>query len=159
MSNRSIRDYAEIAGFVAVVVSLALVAFEIRQNTLAIQTTALQQHYEQHISLILARLENSELRTAISNGQNGLEGLSSTEFDMYGPYAANMMRSHFIAFELMRTGLLPESQWRTYQAALERMLVRSQGDRQLWALRRGEYPNEFRSMVDALIADNGGGSR
>jgi hypothetical protein len=158
MSNRSIREYAEIAGIVAVVVSLALVAFEIRQNTLAIQTSALQQHYEQHTALILARLDNAELRTAVSNGNDGLAGLSNSDFSLYGPYAANMMRSHFIAFELMRTGLLPEAQWRTFQAALGRMLERSQGDRELWVLRRGEYPDEFQSLVDALIVEDGGAS-
>ena len=155
MPNRNIRDYAEIAGFAAVIVSLALVAFEIRQNTLAIQTTALQQHYEQHTALILARLDNAELRTAVSKSEDGLDGLSREEFGMYGPYAANMMRSHFIAFELMRIGLLPETQWRTFHAALGRMLDRSQGDRELWELRRAEYPEEFRSLVDALITDSG----
>jgi hypothetical protein len=153
------REYAEIAGIVAVVVSLGLVAFEIRQNTLAIQTSALQQHYEQHTALILARLENAELRTAVSNGNDGLAGLSDVDFALYGPYAANTMRSHFIAFELMRTGLLPEEQWRTFQAALGRMLDRSQGDRELWVLRRDEYPEEFRSMVDALVAEYAEGSR
>ena len=36
---------------------------------------------------------------------------------------------------------------------LGRGLRRSRGDRELWALRRGEYPPEFQEMVDALVVE------
>ena len=153
MESRQSRKYVELGGFVALIVSLLLLVYEIRQNTLAVQSTTLQQHFAQHTELILARLNNADLRASTVNGRKGLDGLTDEEIGLYGPYATNVIRNHFIAFELMRSGLLPESQWRTFQAALGRSLRRSRGDRELWALRRDEYPEEFQEMVDRLVAD------
>ncbi len=153
MASRNSREYFELGGFVAIIVSLLLLGYEIRQNTLAVQSTTLQQHIAQHTQLVLAKLDNSELRASILKGQKGLEALTDTDIGLYGPYATNVMRNHFVAFELMRSGLLPESQWRTFQAALGRSLRRSRGDRELWALRRDEYSEEFQEMVDALVAE------
>jgi hypothetical protein len=148
------RDYFELGGFVAIIVSLLLLVYEIRQNTLAVQSTALQQHFAQHTELILGRLDNPALLTSIKNAQKGLDSLTDEDLALYGPYATNVIRNHFVAFELMRTGLLPKSQWRTFQAALGRGLRRSQGDREFWDLRRDEYPKEFQDMVDALVAES-----
>ena len=52
----------------------------------------------------------------------------------------------------MQSGLLPESQWRTFEAALGRAVRRSIGHRELWKLRRDEYSEEFRTMMDTLVA-------
>ncbi len=153
MASGKSREYVELGGFAVIIVSLLLLGYEIRQNTLAVQSTTLQQHLAQHTQLVLAKLDNSELRASILKGQKGLEALTDTDIGLYGPYAANVMRNHFVAFELMRGGLLPEFQWRTFRAALGRSLRRSRGDRELWALRRDEYSEEFQEMVDALIAE------
>lgn len=147
------RDYVEYVGIAAVVASLLLLVFEIRQNTLAVQSTALQQHFAQHTNLILARLDNSQLQESIRRGAEGLDTLSDEDYGLYGPYASNAMRNHFVAFELMRSGLLPERQWKTFEAALGRSLQRSLGDRELWVLRRDEYPEDFRELVDRLISN------
>ena len=86
-------------------------------------------------------------------GQKGLETLTDEDIGLYGPYATNVIRNYFVGFEHMRSGLLPESQWRTFQAALGRSLRRSRGNRDLWSLRRDEYPREFQDMVDALVTE------
>ena len=153
MASTKSREYVEFGGLIAVIVSLLLLVYEIRQNTLAVQTSALQQHFAQHTELVLARLGNADLRASVRKGQEGLEALSDEEIGLYGPYASNVMRNHFVAFELMRSGLLPESQWRTFEAALGRSLRRSLGDRELWLLRRDEFPREFQDLVDAFLAE------
>ncbi len=153
MAPRNRRESAELVGLIAIVVSLALLGYEIRQNTLAIQATALQQHFEQHTALILARLDNPDLRASLTKGSGGLNALTNKDLGLYGPYAASIMRNHFVAYELMRMGLLPESQWKTFQAALGRSLRWSLGNRELWKLRREEYPKEFQTMVDALVTE------
>ena len=154
MAQGKLRDHVELASLIAIVISIALLGYEIRQNTSAVQATALQQHFAQHSALMLARLDNPELRSAIDLARSGLEALAEDQnsASLYVPYTANVMRDHFIAFELMQSGLLPESQWRTYHAALERSLNRSKGSRELWDQRRQEYPDEFRLMVDSLVS-------
>ena len=76
MASEKWREYAEIVGLIAIVVSLLLLGYEIRQNTLAVQATALQQHFEQHTALMLARLDNSDLRASVTKGSKGLDALS-----------------------------------------------------------------------------------
>ena len=153
MATNRWREYLELSGIVAIVVSLLLLGYEIRQNTIAVQATALQQHFGQHTGLILAPLDNQELRASISSAKQGLESLSDEEADLFYPYWSSMVRNHFVAFELKRTGLLPESQWHTFQAAFRRALGRNEGGRDLWEIRRDEYPEEFQAMVDELISD------
>lgn len=153
MASRNWRESAELVGLIAIVVSLALLGYEIRQNTLAVQATALQQHFEQHTALVFARLDNPDLLASVKKGSGGLNALTSDDLGLYGPYATSIMRNHFVAYELMRSGLLPESQWQTFHAALGRHLGWSLGARELWELRREEYTEEFRTMVDALVAE------
>ena len=153
MASRNWREHVELVGIIAIAVTLVLLIYEIRQNTLAVQSTTLQQHFAQHTELILARLSNAELRATMVKGQKGLETLTDEEIGLYGPYATNVIRNYFVGFEHMRSGLLPESQWRTFQAALGRSLRRSRGNRELWSLRRDEYPREFQDMVDALVTE------
>ena len=155
MAQGKLRDHIELASLIAIVVSIVLLGYEIRQNTTAVRATALQQHFAQHTSLMLARMDNPELRNAITLARDGLDALENDQSSLYVPYAANVIRDHFIAYELMRSDLLPEAQWHTYRAALERSLHRSQGSRELWKQRRQEYPDGFRTMVDALVADAG----
>lgn len=151
MSTKSWREYLEIGGFAAIVASLLLLGYELRQNTLAVQATALQQHFEQHTGLVMAPVENADLRASLAAGAAGLDSLSDEHAGLFFPYWSSVIRNHFVAFELRRTGLLPDSQWRTFQEAFRRALRRNSGARQIWEMRRTEYPEEFRSMVDELI--------
>lgn len=149
--NRDWKPIAELVGLVAIIASLFLLMYEIRQNTISVQSTALQQHFDQHTSLMLARLDNSELRTASSKAADGLSALTVEELGLYGPYTTNVMRNHFIAFELMVSGILPESQWLTFRESLRRGLERSKGEREFWTDRRYEYTPEFQELVDDLV--------
>ena len=153
MASRNWRESVELVGLIAIVVSLVLLGYEIRQNTLAVQATALQQHLEQHTVFVLARLDNPDLSLSVHKSREGLDAMTVEDLRLYGPYATNVMRNHFVAYELMRSGLLPESQWRTFRAALRRSLERSLGARELWKLRREEYTEEFRTLVDTFVAE------
>jgi hypothetical protein len=151
MKRKSLQRNIEIGGFLAIVISLILLAYETRQNTLAIQASALQQHFEQHITLVSAGLQNEQLRDAETKGLSGLEDLGIAETNLFVPYNWNIMRSNIVAFELKRSGMLPESQWRTFEAALARRLRRSQGARELWSIRKKEFTEEFQALVDGMI--------
>ena len=149
--DRDWRQTAELMGIAAIIVSLILLVYEIRQNTLSVQSTALQQHFDQHTSLMLARLDNPELRAVTSKAFDGLSSLTVEELGLYGPYITNVMRNHFVAFELMQSGILPENQWLTFRESLRRGLERSTGEREFWKERRYEYTPEFQDLIDNLV--------
>ncbi len=149
---------AEIISAVAVVLSLIFVAIQIRDgtkqtilNTQAIQATALQQHFEQHSSLALAIITNPGLASVIFKGRAGLSVLSDEEVQIFAPFASNLIRNYFVGYELMRSDILPELQWRTFEASLGRALKRNTGYREFWESRRSDYPDEFRTLVDELV--------
>lgn len=158
MKRDNWQTYVEIGGFAAIVVSLVLLIYEIRQNTLAVQTNAMQQHLEQHASFVLEALQNENLRDIDTRGtRGGLDVLAEDELGQFVIYNWNLLRNHFVAFELMQTGVLPQSQWLTFEAALERRVSRNKGFRDLWKARREEISEEFRSLVDSMVeqADSG----
>jgi hypothetical protein len=151
MAADNLREHIELAGLIAIVISLVLLGYEIRQNTLAVQSSALQQHFEQHTALVLARIDSPELQTSLERGNKGWDALTEEDRRVWSAYTASVIRNHFVAYELMRSGLLPASQWQTFHAALGRTFKNSLGARQLWQERRTEYPDEFRAMADALV--------
>ena len=161
MQSEKLRQWAliaEIISAVAVVLSLIFLAFQIRDgtqqtalNTQAVQATALQQHFQQHTALVLAQITNPELDSTLTKGQDGLGALTSDERTNFIPFATSELRNHFVAYELMQSGLLPESQWQTFRGSLERSLGRSAGLREVWEIRRDDYPDGFRALVDALV--------
>ena len=89
MASGKSRESVELGGFAVIIVSLLLLGYEIRQNTLAVQSTTLQQHFAQHTQLILARLDNSELRASVIKGQKGLEALNRSGTEQKRPSGPN----------------------------------------------------------------------
>ena len=65
MERLNRKDIFEIIGVVAIVLSLAVVAFEVRQNTAAVRSSAIQAVSEQATDAIALVVENAELREAI----------------------------------------------------------------------------------------------
>ena len=83
----------------------------------------------------------------------GLDVLSGQERQQYVAFAQSSLRNHFVAHELMASGLLQAAQGQTFEAALRRGVERSRGMRDLWELRRNEFSESFRLKVDALVQD------
>lgn len=64
MKTEKKRDFLELAGVAAIVVSLGFVTYEIRQNTNAVRSTVIHSISQQSIDSIAFILENPELRRA-----------------------------------------------------------------------------------------------
>jgi hypothetical protein len=146
-----LNRWLALAANIGVLVGIVFLAVEIRQNTIAVQTAALQQHFEQHTGLVMARVNNAELRAAFLKTTDGTEMLSAEEEAILAPYIISVIRNHFVAYELRESGLLPDSQWRTFRAALIGTM-RRQFSRDIWRSFLGRnpdvYSNEFQEVVD-----------
>ncbi len=154
MEGNKLNRWLTLGANFGVLIGLALLVFEIRQNTIAVQTSSVQQHADHHLALVLARLDNPELRALMIDVKDGLAGLPPDD-NLYHPYMGNLFRSHFLAFELMTSGLMPELQWRSFGTSLKSIL-RSKGARELWKRRLENAPNdyseEFNDFVNTYIA-------
>ena len=156
MEENKINRWLTLGANFGVLIGLALLVFEIRQSTIAVQTSSLQQHADHHLALVLARLDKPELLASIRDARNGLSGLSPDD-QYYHPYTGNLFRSHFLAFELMNSGIMPKLQWRSFRTSLKSVLRGSKGAQELWKFRLemapDDYSQEFIDFVNAYIAE------
>ena len=71
--DSSRRKYAfEVIGLIAIVLSLGVVAFEVRQNTAAVRSSVIQSVSDQSIEAISLMVENSDLRDGIDAAIKGV---------------------------------------------------------------------------------------
>ena len=76
MARRTLQDWAhvaEIVAAIAVVVSLAYVAYELRENTRALESSARQNLAAQVMGFINSALDSSVIARALSKFQSGAE--------------------------------------------------------------------------------------
>ncbi len=71
MERFSRKDIFEFVGMAAIVLSLAVVAFEVRQNTAAVRSAAIQAVSDQSTDAIAIFVENSDLRDAVYAADEG----------------------------------------------------------------------------------------
>ena len=64
MGRENLKDFVEIIGVVAIVVSLVFVGLEVRQNTNAVKSTVVQAVAQQSYDSIVLIIENDNLRMA-----------------------------------------------------------------------------------------------
>jgi len=71
LSRESSKDLYEKIGIVAIVVSLAIVAYEVRQNTNAIRSTVIQSISQQSFDAVALSIENKDVRDALYASASG----------------------------------------------------------------------------------------
>jgi hypothetical protein len=149
---------AEIVSAFAVVVSLIFLAYQVREganetalNTEAVQSTALLQFFDQHSEMAFLTVLNAELRDVATKAKGGLENLTDNESQAFVSLAGQRIRSYFVGYQMMRGGLLPEDDWRSFKESLGRLLIRNPGYADVWEIRREDYPEDFQRTVDDLL--------
>ena len=71
MSRESSKDLYEKIGIIAIVVSLAVVAYEVRQNTNAIRSTVVQSISQQSFDAVALSIDNTDVRDALYASASG----------------------------------------------------------------------------------------
>jgi hypothetical protein len=104
MENGKLRDSLELVGIVAVILSLALVAYEIRQNTNAVESAVIQSLIESSVDATMVLAENGELRDSYFAAVEG-EMTENQRRQMY-VYIAAALRIHQNRFEQVKLGMI-----------------------------------------------------
>ena len=169
MNTSKLKDWAlvaEIASAIAIVFSLVFLAIQIRDgtgqtvlNTEAIQSTALQQYFDQHSQFIFFPISDQNFRVVLTKARRGgLSALTDDESLLFLPFASQHIRSFFVGYQMMQSGILPEDEWQTFEGALGRTFSRNLGYPDAWTNRKYDYPEDFQQLVDKLI-DQGHGTQ
>ena len=150
---------AEITGGIAVVVSLVLVAYEIRQSTsqAALNTNALQiSAYQDLISGISGInslvAQDAELAEIVVAARNGREGLTDVEKQRYLRFAMSLFRHGDMAFFQFQRGMINEDRLNSALGVVLAELRNSEGARDVWNGSKDVFVPGYATHVDRRLA-------
>lgn len=144
MERFSRKDVFETIGVVAIVLSLAVVAFEVRQNTAAVRSSAIQAVSEQATDAIALVVENAELRAAIYAADRGT--------------ADEKQLRHVNTFYALTLRLQLNRYLQSEVGAIDRQIILEMGGRatvynspsflSYWSLIKEDQPDDFRRYME-----------
>lgn len=159
MTLEDLGNIGEFVGAIGVIVTMIYLAYQIRQNTRQLEQNALNARAAAVNASLLSARENrlaifgsAEVSEILVRGLADPAKLDEVEqyrFRMVIQNATDaMMVTHA---ETAITGYSPEV-WETQGVNLARRIIGSAGGRWFWKSYRAEYPAEFRSEIDRILA-------
>ena len=150
MNWDAIGAVGEIIGALAVFVTLVYLAQQIRQNTKAVNSAALDSTINT-ISLVRQSIyENDDVARTYLKGIENPEELNDLERLKFRLQIHNMLLSQSNIFSQTKLSELPTSEWKA-QSTIIRRLVGSPGGAWFWREYGHEFGDEFRAEVDRII--------
>jgi hypothetical protein len=151
MNLTKVSAVAEIVSSLAILVTLAYLAVEMRQNTTAIQATVRQAMLTDDRELLFQQVEHPVLFT----GRSGDADLTDEELVQIASNLVATMRVRENQWLQFRSGVIDERTWVTYRSAIPAIFT-TDWYRSWWRNRsaRGEFDAEFVIMVNDLLNEN-----
>ena len=144
-------NYGEFVSSIAVLVTLAYLAIQVRQNTKAERNSALDMSLRNLMAVRQATFEDSELSALIYKGLNDPDGLSEPEQYRFRLWFSNVLMSLWHIYA--QSSSLRDDLWESQKTALVRV-VTSPGGSILWDTHREEFEHSFSKEVDQIIKQN-----
>ena len=147
--NKDVKSIVEVAGIVAVILSLIFVGFELRQNTAATHAATMQALTDGSQEYLLLMASDSELSAIRIKAKSSPEQLTDIEADRYN----SLRRSRWVrfqnAFSQYQRGTIGYDDWSYYE-----FLICSSPPEE-WGDHRGGLTRKFVDFVDScLLATN-----
>ena len=149
MNWDAIGAIGEIAGAVAVVLTLFYLAYQIRQNTAAINTEARRASRDGGHAELFTMVGNPEIVLSMVKK----EPLSDREQAVLSAFLFALMRTREYAWGQFKDGAIDGAQWQTEENVI-RFVLDASRNREWWiSLGRDVYSDEFSGFVDELVVD------
>ena len=146
-SENTKPKWAAYFGGVTVVASLLLVAWEIRQNTVALSAQALQDLNAMANETLLTAAGNDQLSSVLEKGDDDLASLSDAEYRQFWSYSYGLINGLDAAFGFYQKGILSEddfSGWRTYTCEY----LGTPSTRIIWENDKASFGEDFVTFVE-----------
>jgi len=151
LSTRNFREYAELIGIAALVISLIVVVYELRQNTNALQGTAIdtiseRQQFELYWS--------SEIAPVFVKAIKDPEQLTASETWQLSEWHTSAIAARQSEFSQYRLGLIEDTDWQTTEGVIQFMFSFKWSQDWWVAYREIPWNDDFKQRVDDLIETN-----
>ncbi len=141
-SNWIWKETAEVLGALGVIASLIFVGVEVRQNTNAVRGATLHAVSQQSLDLVMAGLDNPELRSAFVAAAE--ERLSPEQTNLMIWFVGAKLRADENRYRQVELGILDAS---TFLQLSNHAAYRTPYFAEYWALRGGDYAADFQEVV------------
>ncbi len=161
MNWEAIGAIGEVVGALGVIATLGYLAFQIRQNTKQLtlneQASRVAVANASATALRVERrsaYESAELADLWLRGMSDPDDLSENDYYRFRLFMQNAMDGMWdIYSQTAATGYAQEI-WKTQGISVVLRLVASVGGRRVWTQFRETYPEEFRTEIDRILAEN-----
>ena len=147
MNWNAIAAIAETLGAIGVVVTVAYLAFQIRQNTNSIQGSTEQTLMSLEMSLYQLLAQHANI---YKRGSADVADLTSDENSVFEHLVSAVMSQMYSAFAQYRRKLITPAVWETYLTDWEEGYLPQSGFQHQWALIEHAYPKDFRQSLDQV---------
>lgn len=153
--KKSLQDWAniaEIAGAVAIVVSLAYVAYEIRENTKALHATSRQSLSNNELTYFATAIDSTVVAVARDKFSNG-EELTSLEMSQLKQRQNLNFRIFENAYSQFLLDAIEPKEWERYARIIKISICQNLPARLMWNDFRLGFDPAFREVVDQIGND------
>lgn len=142
----AIAAISEGLGAIGVIATVVYVAFQIRQNSRAIEGSTEQALMDQEISVYALLADHANV---LRRGCENTDDLDEDEYAEFEYLVMAIMSQLYSAFVQYQRKLIPESVWEAY--CIDWTTYRDlHGFTQTWRKLQASYPLEFRAALDKL---------
>ena len=144
-------NVAEIVGAVAIIGSLAYVAVQINQNTIAIEASTQQGRLD------FGRDQSELLFTApglaklVMKAEKGSENLTEEELYLFNEYTSWRMSTWELVYQSNLDGIVPEESWIAWDAYFRLLIAGKPGYIKFFEDTRPQWDVRFMKHVDEII--------
>ena len=136
------KESAEVLGVLGVIASMIFVGVEIRQNTYAVRGATLHAVSQQSLDLVMAGVDNPELRSAVSAARENT--LSPEQRNILVWFISAKLRADENRFRQVQLGILEAS---IFQQLSHHAAYRLPYFAEYWNQNGGNYAPDFQELV------------
>ena len=137
-------------GGIGVVLTLAYLAVQIRQNTRVVRTSNFQNLMSMNASFTSAIAENEDVADIYQRGLVSFNQLSDTEQIRFNMLISEPFTAAQLSYQLNKRGLIDELLYEGHQASTE-LLFAAPGVREWWSKNKTWYHADFRDFIDQKL--------
>ena len=149
MNWEAIGAIGEVFGAAGVIITLAYLAVQMRQNTRSVQRSTYQELVASSVQNSVAFANDEGLAELWAKGALDYSSLSRPEQLRFGSYAYGVLRSYENLFYQFEQGALEAELWQGFHNMLARDL-KAPGLAEWWNSQRNVFNSKFQQHVEEL---------
>ncbi len=159
MTLEDLGNLGEFIGALAVVVSLAYLAVQIRYNTKTVRASTYQTVLDSNMRTTDPILFNPEAERVYRIGRRDLSQLTADERPLFRQIVVRFLLNYEAIYLQHQHGIVDSDYWRGRQFALQRLVTQPGVRAHMEGRIREAYVTGFRELVDSLLekTETGGG--